>query len=90
MPVGKKPKEEKPIGEITHYYSNLEVGIIKLKSPLKVGEKIKIVGVTTNFEQEVESMQIEHQQVEKAKKGEVIGFKVKDKVREGDLVFKVE
>lgn len=85
-----KSQEEKPIGEITHYYSNLQVGIIKLKSPLKVGDKIKIVGSTTNFEQDVESMQIEHAQVEKAKKGDVIGLKVKDKVREADLVFKVE
>jgi len=85
-----KNKEEKPIGEITHYFSNLEVGIIKLRSPLKVGENIKIAGSTTNFEQEVESIQVEHKQVDKAKKGDLVGIKIKDKVREGDLVFKVE
>jgi putative protease len=83
-------KEEKPIGEITHYFSNLEVGIIKLKSPLVVGDKIKIKGATTDFEQTVDSIQIEHEQVEKAKKGDLIGIKVGDKVREGDLVYKAE
>ncbi|RJQ14524.1 translation elongation factor-like protein [Candidatus Parcubacteria bacterium] len=85
-----KSAEEKPIGEITHYYSNLGVGIIKLKAVLKVGDKIKLVGATSNFEQEVESIQIEHKQVQTAKKGDVVGIKVKDKVREGDLVYKVD
>lgn len=86
----KKSKEEKPMGEVIHYFSNLGVGIIKLRNPLKVGDKIKIAGSTTHFEQEVASMQIDHKQVEKAKKGDVVGMKVNDKVREGDLVFKVE
>jgi len=91
MPQAKtKANEEKPIGEITHYYSNLEVGIVKLKGSLSVGDKVKIVGATTNFEQEIKSMQIEHQQIEKAKKGDVIGLKINEKVREGDLVYKVE
>jgi len=83
-------KKEKPIGEITHYFSKLEVGIIKLKASLKVGEKIKIKGATTDFEQAVDSIQIEHEQVDKAKKGDIIGVKVGDKVREGDLVYLAE
>lgn len=86
----KKSKEEKPIGAVTHYFSNLGVGIVTLRSPLKVGDKIKIAGSTSHFEQEVDSLQIEHAQVEKAKKGDTVGLKVKEKVREGDLVFKVE
>jgi putative protease len=83
-----EPKEEL-IGKITHYYDHIEVGIIEItKNPVEVGEKIHIKGTTTDFEQEVKSMQIEHEQVSKAKKGDVIGLQVKDKVREGDLVYK--
>jgi putative protease len=83
-------KKEKPIGEITHYYDKIEVGIIKMKDKLEVGDKIHIKGNATDFEQDVESMQIEHEQVNKVKKGDMIGIQVKDKVREGDLVYKVE
>ncbi len=81
--------EEKLIGKITHYFSNIGVGIIELSDELKVGDTIRIKGATTDFEQEVESMQIEHQNIEKAKKGDTIGLKVKDKVREGDNVYLV-
>lgn len=83
-------KEEKPIGEITHYFSKLGVGIIKLKTSLAVGDTIKIKGATSDFEQTVDSIQIEHETVEKAKKGDLIGLKVSDKVREGDLVYLAE
>ncbi len=81
--------EEKLIGKITHYFSNIGVGIIELSDELKVGDTIRVKGATTDFEQEVESMQIEHQNIEKAKKGDTIGLKVKDKVREGDNVYLV-
>lgn len=84
----KATKKEKPIGEITHYYDNIQVGIIKMNGSLAVGDTIKIKGNATDFEQEIESMQIEHEQVNKVKKGDMIGLKVKDKVREGDLVYK--
>lgn len=84
-----KEQKEELIGKITHYYDNIEVGIIEItKSTLAVGDKIHIKGNTTDFEQDVDSMQVEHEQVEKAKKGEVIGLKVKEKVREGDLVYR--
>jgi translation elongation factor EF-1alpha len=88
--VAKKavPKEEL-IGKITHYYDHIEVGIIEVtKNPIVVGEKIHVKGSTTDFEQKVDSMQIEHEQVSRAKKGDIIGLRVKDKVREGDIVFK--
>lgn len=83
----KKEKFGKLIGEITHYYDHIGVGIIKLKNTLVVGKSIRIKGGTTDFEQEVKSMQIEHEQVNKAGKGDMIGLKVKDKAREGDLVY---
>lgn len=84
-----KEKKEELIGKITHYFDKIEVGIIEIeKGKLAVGDTIHVKGVTTDFEQVVESMQIEHEQVDKAKKGDAIGLKVKDKVREGDEVYK--
>lgn len=82
-------KEEKLVGKIIHYYTNIEVGVIELSDTLNVGDTIHIKGSTTDFEQKVESMQIEHEQVKKASKGESVGLRVRDKVREGDLVYKV-
>jgi len=88
--VAKKEKEGKPIGRITHYFSNIEVAVIDLISPLKQGDTIRVVGgEATDFEQKVESMQIEHEQVKLAKKGDSVGMKVKEKVHEGYKVFKV-
>lgn len=82
--------EEKLIGKITHYYGKIGVGIIELTDgTLKVGEKIHIKGVHDDFEQAVESIQIEHKNVEQAKKGDVIGVKVTSKVHENDKVYKV-
>lgn len=81
--------EEKPIGKITHFYGNISVGIIELEDELAVGDTIHIRGVSTDFEQKVDSIQIEHQQVEKAEVGQVVGVKVITKVREHDLVYKI-
>lgn len=86
----KLAKEGKLIGEITHYYSNIGVGIVDLKDSLKVGEKIEIKGHLTDIEQDINSIQIDHKEVAEAKKGDVVGLKVTDKVREGDKVYKVE
>lgn len=80
-------KAEKPIGEITHYFNHLSVGIVKLKSPLSKGDKVKIKGHTTDIEQTVDEMQFNHEDIESGKKGQEIGIKVKDHVREGDEVF---
>ena len=88
-PAKAKQKEPKPIGIVTHYFGNLSVGIIKLKNTLKVGDKIHIKGHTSDFKQTINSMQIEHEAVKSAKKGNVIGIKVKEHVREHDLVYKV-
>lgn len=81
--------EKKLVGEITHYFTNLEVGIIELKDKLEVGDKISIEGSTTDFKQEVESMEIDREKVEEAGEGDSIGIKVRERVREGDKVFKV-
>lgn len=81
--------EEKLIGKITHYYGKIEVGIVELSDTLKVGDTIHIKGASTDFTQTVDSMQIEHENVDVAKKKDVIGLQVKEKVREGDEVYKV-
>jgi len=81
---------EKKVGEITHYWRKINVAGIKLTDNLSVGDAIRIRGATTDFEQAVSSMQIEHQNIETAEKGQEIGLKVVEKVRRGDTVYKVE
>ena len=80
---------EKEIGTISSYFSHVNVAAIKLEGNLKVGDKIHIKGHTTDFEQKVDSMQIEKKDVKKAKKGDHIGIKVSEKVRPNDKVFLV-
>jgi ribosomal 50S subunit-recycling heat shock protein len=89
MAEEKKEKLGKKIGKVTHYFTNIGVGVIKLSATLKIGDKIKIKGTTTDFEQKVSSMQIEKDKIEEAKKGKSIGLKTKDHVRENDVVYKV-
>jgi len=81
-----EPPEE--IGKVTHFFSKISVAVIELAAPLSVGDTIRIQGPTTNFDQTVDSMQIEHENVQTAKKGQSIGLKVKDRVREHDTVYK--
>lgn len=78
------------VGKISHYYSQIGVGIVKMENSLKVGDKIKIKGHSTEFDQTVDSIQIDHKEVETAAKGNIIGMKVNDKVREGDEIYIVE
>jgi len=82
--------EGKEIGKITHYFSKISVAVIELIGTLKTGETIHIKGATTDFKQKVDSMQIEHKAVPEAKKGQSIGMKVAEPVREHDQVFVVE
>lgn len=82
-------EEKKLVGKVTHYFSKINVAVVELNGTLKVGEEISIEGAATNITQKVDSMQIEHKNVSQAKKGESVGMKVADKVREGDMVFKV-
>lgn len=81
--------DKKPIGKVTHYYDKIGVAIIEFSSSLKQGEAIKIVGKDGEFTQTVSSMQYEHQPIESAKKGQSVGIKVDQKVKENDLVYAV-
>ena len=82
--------KEKEIGKISGFFGHVSVASIKLSGTLKIGDKIRIKGATTDITQEVDSMQIERKDVGSAKKGEHIGIKVSDRVRPNDLVFLVK
>ncbi len=75
------------VGTVIHYFSKIGVAIVELSDTLSVGDHILTKGMTTNVEQTVDSMQIEHTSVKKAEAGKSIGLKVGDRVREGDTVY---
>jgi len=77
------------IGEVTHYYTNLGVAVLKLSDEIKLGDTIRILGHTTEFLQRVESLEINHHKVHYAAPGEDVALEVWDYVRKGDKVFKV-
>ncbi|MBI4999558.1 U32 family peptidase C-terminal domain-containing protein [Candidatus Gottesmanbacteria bacterium] len=77
------------VGKITHHYDKIGVAVIEVAKPLKVGDTIKISGHDKEFTQTISSMQIEHEQIQEAKKGQVIGLKVDQPVKENDEVFLV-
>ncbi len=79
--------EQKPIGEVTHYFGNISVAIVKFKRTVKVGEEILFKGANTEFTQKIDSMQLDHKDIASAKKGQEVGIKVDEKVREGDEVY---
>ena len=76
------------IGSIRHYYAKIGVAVIGLTAKITVGDTIRIKGMTSDFTQKVDSMQIEHANVQSAGSGQSIGLKVSDRVRVGDLVYK--
>jgi len=82
--------KEKEIGTVSGYFSHVDVAAIKLSGSLKVGDKVHIKGHTTDFDLEVDSMQIERKDVRSAKKGDHIGIIVPEKVRPNDKVFLVK
>ena len=86
----KAPVEKKLVGKVSHYFTKIGVGVIELTDELKVGDKISIEGATTNIQQTVDSMEIEHKQVKVAGAGKSIGMKVINRVREGDVVYKID
>ncbi len=86
-----KEKKEKLIGVVTHYFDKIGVAALKLKAPLSVGDRILFrSNLGDLFEQEITSIQIEHQSVKKAKKGDEVGIKVDQKVHDGNEVYLVE
>jgi translation elongation factor EF-1alpha len=80
---------EEKVGVVKDYFAKISVAGIDITGNLKVGDTIHIKGHTSDFEQVVDSMQIEHQAVQEAKPGDAIGIKVSDRCRGGDTVYKV-
>jgi len=88
---GMNEKNEKPLGKVTHYYDKAMVAIIKLiGGGLKIGDAVKFVKGENEFTQNIESMQIEHETLKSAKKGQEVAIKVSQPAKEGTLVYKTE
>ena len=78
------------IGEVTHYFPHVNAAAVKLaKSGISVGDKIYIKGHTTDFKENVRSIQLDHVSIARGKKGQEIGLFVKSRVRIGDRIYKV-
>ena len=77
------------IGQITHYFDHINVAVLSLIESLRVGDSVHILGHSTDFRQEVTSLQIEHQPVTEAKAGEDVAMKVIQRVHVHDKVFKL-
>jgi putative protease len=80
---------EELVGSITHYFAKPEVGVVKLVADIKVGDVLHIRGHTTDVEQQISSMEVDHAAVETAAAGTEVAFEVQERVRKGDEVFKV-
>ena len=76
------------IGHITHFFSKINVAVLELTTSLALGDRILVKGPSTDFEQVVESMQIEHKNIQRAEAGQSVGLKTVQHVRERDVVYK--
>jgi len=81
---------EEKIGIVEHFFTKVSVAAIKItEGELKIGETVHFVGANTDFKQKIETMEINRNPVESVKKGDEVGIKVKDRVREHDVVYKI-
>lgn len=82
--------DKKIVGVVTRYFAKIGVAAIMLEGTLKVGSKISVEGTTTNFQQNVASMQIDRAEIEVGEAGQEIAIKVSDRVREKDKIYLLE
>jgi putative protease len=81
---------EEKIGIVEHFFTNVSVAAVKIiEGDLKIGDTIHFVGAHTDFKQKINSMQIDRNPVNTVKKGDAVGIKVQEKVREHDIVYKI-
>lgn len=80
-------KMPKLVGMVTHYYGRPHVAVIKCADDIPLGTHVQFIGATTDFEEDIDSMEYEHHPIIFAKQGEEIGIKVEQRVREGDRVY---
>jgi len=85
----KATEEGKLIGKVSHYFGNIGVAVIDLSDKLKPGDTIRIAGGETDFTQVVDSMEVDHKKINEAKKGDSVGLKIAQKVREDYKVYKI-
>jgi len=78
------------IGEVTHFYNRIGVAVVNLTGSIEVGDQIHFFGRSTDFRQQVQSMQIEHEPISEAEKGQEIAIKVERRVRNHDKIYKLE
>ena len=81
-------EELREVGRVAHFFSRINVAVIEVKDTISVGDQILIKGPTTDSEQTIDSMEIEHEKVKQAEAGQSIGMKVNGRVRENDIVYK--
>ena len=82
------PEEE--VGTIVKFFAKPSVAAIEMKQgSIKKGDLLRYLGHTTDFTQEVDSMEVDNQPIEEAKAGDLVGIKVRERVRENDKVYKV-
>lgn len=80
---------EQEVARVTHYFSRLNVAVLALTGTLSVGDRIHVYGHSTDLEQTVDSMQIEHKPVLKAGPGDDVALKIAERVRQGDIVYRM-
>ena len=79
----------KLVGKVTHFYNRIGVAVIDLKDTLQVGDQVHFFGRSTDFRQEITSMQVEHQPIPEAEKGQEVAVKVERRVRKSDKIYKL-
>lgn len=85
--MAEKKSKEKEVGKVFTYFAKIDVAGIEVTGKMKVGDTLHFKGATTDFEQKLDSMQVDNKPVKEAKKGDSIGIKVNDRVRPGDRIY---
>ncbi len=89
MKKKKSAKSNKPVGKVTHYYTHIKVALVKFNTKIKAGTELYFKGATTDFKEAAKSMQFDHETIKVAPPKKLVGIKLKKRVREGDLVYKL-
>jgi putative protease len=82
--------EGKYIGKVVHFFGKISVAVVELESDLKIGDTVHFEGAHTDFDQEIDSMQVEHEVVEQVSAGDEVAIKVKERARTGDTLHMLE
>ena len=85
-----KVKKEKKLGEVTHWYDNLNVAVVKLRGVIRRGDKVKIKRGEVEFEEIIESIQLNHEPIEAGEKGQEIAIKLAGQTKDGAEIFLIE